>query len=564
MVQGHSREPITGSMAFIRTSSLLMRLLAAGMAVGSPVLSGRAEPTVVLDNATVIGQPNGTTIKYLGLPFAQPPVGDLRLRLPQPVLPYNGTINATAFGNQCIQQTFPSVTLPSDVPAAAGEYLANFFANPDVPTSEDCLNLNVIVPANATAESELPVALWIYGGGFQVGSNVVNPGENIVARSIELDYPIIYVAVNYRLSAFGFLGGKEVKEAAVANLGLHDQREAMRWVHKYIAAFGGDPSKVMIWGESAGSISVALHMLYNGGNADGLFRAGFMESGNAFPTGYVDNDYLQSTYDGIVDHTGCSNSSDTLQCLREVPASVLKAAMDKTPSPGSYQQVNSPWLPRADGVFVLEPPEQWLLSSPIADIPFVTGNDLDEGTVVSFGTLNVTTDEEFLDYLESYYYLNTPADEVAKILELYPSDPAAGSPYNTGDNDAYSPQYKRMSSWQGDFIAAPRRLFTQYLADKQPVYVYLSNFHQVDGIGAAHGTELFDIYGGGPLQDYLIRFAATLDPNGQDAATWPRYTNDSPQLLTFNDVEPTLNITLDTFRAEQMEYLTKLSLVDPV
>ena len=84
-----------------------------------------------------------------------------------------------------------------------------------------------------------------------------------------------------------------------------------------------------------------------------------------------------------------------------------------------------------------------------------------------------STDEEFLEYLETFYYQNTPADEVAKILELYSSDPAAGAPYNTGDADAYSPQYKRISSWQGDFIeVAPRRLFTHYLSDKQPVYVY--------------------------------------------------------------------------------------------
>ena len=133
------------------------------------------------------------------------------------------------------------------------------------------------------------------------------------------------------------------------------EREAFLWVQKYISAFGGDPSKVMMyvsplgipeiaahrtvdsWGESAGAISVALHMFYNGGNTDGLFRAAFMESGNAIPTGYVDNDYLQNTYDGIVSDTGCSTSSDTLQCLREVPASTLKAAMDKTPSLVSFQ-----------------------------------------------------------------------------------------------------------------------------------------------------------------------------------------------------------------------------------
>ncbi|TFK80530.1 alpha/beta-hydrolase [Polyporus arcularius HHB13444] len=204
------------------------------------------QPSVVLDQATVVGQRNGTVIKYLGLPFAQPPIGDLRLRLPKPISPYTGTINATAFGNQCIQQTSEAVSLPSTVPAAVGGYVASFLARADVPFSEDCLNLNVIVPAEAHPESKLPVAVWIYGGGFQIGSNAVNPGEVVVARSIEIGHPVIFVAMNYRLSAFGFLGGSEVKETGVGNLGLHDQREALRWIQKYISAFGGDPEKVMM------------------------------------------------------------------------------------------------------------------------------------------------------------------------------------------------------------------------------------------------------------------------------------------------------------------------------
>ncbi|RPD60515.1 carotenoid ester lipase [Lentinus tigrinus ALCF2SS1-7] len=524
-----------------------------------------ATPTVTLDNATVIGLPNGTVTKYLGLPFAQPPVGDLRLRLPKPVSPFNGTINATVFGDQCIQQTFPNLTLPEDLPAPARSYmsLAGFLALPDVPRAG--LNLNVIVPADANPESKLPVAVWIFGGGFQIGSNAVEPGEVIVARSIEIGHPMIYVAINYRLSAFGFLGGREVKEAGVANVALHDQREALRWIQKYISAFGGDPEKVMIWGESAGSVAVALQMQANGGDTEGLFRAAFMESGALIPTGTVDNPYEQSNYDQIVGETGCSNATDTLGCLRTVPADVLKAAMDKTPSFVSFQQLNTPYFPRADGVFIPEPAQQQLLNGQVATIPFVAGNDFDEGTVFSFATLNLTTDDEFLDYVHSNYYRNTSLECVAKILDLYPSDPATGSPYDTGDNFAYTPQYKRMAAFQGDFIEhAPRRLFVQHLADKQPVYTYLSNFHRVDGIGAPHGSELLDIFGGGPLGDYLIRFAETLDPNGDGAVEWPRYTNDTPLMLTFNDAQPSINLTQDKYRSEQIDYLVKLSLADPI
>ncbi len=129
-------------------------------AFGATTHAASTTPTVILDSATVIGQPNGTVVKYLGLPFAQPPcvsftlssylvivltvvrvrVGDLRLRLPVPISPFNGTFNATGFGNQCIQQTFPALALPSDLPAPARDYmsLAGFLALPDVPISEDC------------------------------------------------------------------------------------------------------------------------------------------------------------------------------------------------------------------------------------------------------------------------------------------------------------------------------------------------------------------------------------------------------------------------------------------
>ncbi|OJT02238.1 Lipase 1 [Trametes pubescens] len=515
-------------------------------------------PSVVLGNATVIGFTNGTITQFLGIPYAQPPVGDLRLRLPQPISPYEGVINATSFGNQCIQQDFVLPPFPADVPAPAQEYLEAFISIRDVPQSEDCLNLNVITPANATSESQLPVVVWIYGGGFQLGSNAVQPGDVIVARSLEIGHPVVYVAMNYRLSAFGFLGGKEVKEAGIGNLGLQDQREAFRWIQKYISAFGGDPSKVTIWGESAGAISVSLHMLTNGGDTQGLFRAGFMESGS--PGTYGDILETQGTYDQIVSDAGCGSADDTLQCLREVPADVLHAAMDKSPSFVDFVQVNTPWNIRSDGVFLTEPPQQLLLSGHVANIPIVVGNDEDEGSAFAFPSLNVTTDDQFFDYLSSNFYPAARPDELAPLLDLYPADPAAGSPFGTGDAFAYSPQYKRISAFQGDWVEqAPRRLFARQLAQTQPVYAFLNKGGKIDGIGAAHGTELANVYGGGDMADYLIRFASTLNPNGDGAFPWPAYTAESPQLLVFQDGAVPLAVGEDTYRAAQMEYLQELS-----
>ncbi|KAI0364152.1 carotenoid ester lipase precursor [Pilatotrama ljubarskyi] len=515
-----------------------------------------------MDNATVIGSSNGTAARFLGIPFAQPPVGNLRLRLPKPVSPYAGLVNATAFGNQCIQQDFALPPIPAEVPLPAQQYLEDFISIADVPQSEDCLNLNVITPSYATAESKLPVLVWIYGGGYQHGSNAAEPGDAIVKRSIKIGHPVVYVAMNYRLSAFGFLGGKEVKEAGVGNLGLHDQREALRWVQKYVSAFGGDPAKVTIWGQSAGAISVALQMMANGGDTEGLFRAGFLQSGAPGP--YGDILEVQGTYDQIVSDAGCASAEDTLECLRMVPTEVLKAAMDKSPSFVDYVQVNTPWNAHADGVFVTQPPQHLLLNGSVARIPVVVGNDEDEGSAFAFPSLNVTIDHEFFDYVSSNFFPSAPRADLAALLGLYPANPAKGSPFGTGDAFAYSPQYKRISAFQGDWIEqAPRRLFARELAKKQRVYAFLNKGGKIKGIGAAHGSELPNIYGGGDMTDYLIRFATTLDPNGDGAFHWPRYMNEDPQLLVFQDGDVPLTLTEDTYRSAAMDYLTKLSLAYP-
>ncbi|EEB91447.1 hypothetical protein MPER_10187, partial [Moniliophthora perniciosa FA553] len=212
------------------------------------------------------------------------------------------------------------------------------------------LTLNVITPAGVTPDSKLPVLVWIFGGGFESGPSAFYDGTKIVERSIDLGEPVIFVGMNYRLNGFGFLASQEVKDAGVGNLGLQDQRESLRWVQKYIGAFGGDPTKALAdsWGESAGAISVALQMLANGGDTEGLFHAAFMQSGAPIPVG--DITHGQTYYDSIVADTGCSGSSDTLQCLREVPYNNLKAAIDRIPGIFSYQSMNLAFLPRSDGV----------------------------------------------------------------------------------------------------------------------------------------------------------------------------------------------------------------------
>ncbi|KAF7304595.1 Carboxylic ester hydrolase [Mycena chlorophos] len=224
--------------------ALLAALLQARATLG--VVVDRSAPTVTLDDGTFVGTVGSTnTQSFLGIPFAQPPTGSLRYQLPVANSPYNSTYTVTTMPPGCPQQ---AVKLPvlTGLPEEAVDYVVNSIYGTIFPGQEDCLTLNVIKPATATASSKLPVVVWIFGGGFELGSPAMYDGTTIVERSISIGEPVIYVAMNYRLSAFGFLASSEVRAAGVGNLGLQDQRQALRWVQKYVGAFGGDPSKVTI------------------------------------------------------------------------------------------------------------------------------------------------------------------------------------------------------------------------------------------------------------------------------------------------------------------------------
>lgn len=144
---------------------------------------------------------------------------------------------------------------------------------------QDCLYLNLHRPQGTNSDSRLPVIIFIYGGSF-IGSDITQyRPEQLLKRSVELDQPIIYVHMNYRLGAYGFLSGADVLKSSRANLGLRDQAMAIEWVHDNIVNFGGDPSKVTIWGQSAGSMSVGLQLLKEGKtSSEGRFRSAIMES----------------------------------------------------------------------------------------------------------------------------------------------------------------------------------------------------------------------------------------------------------------------------------------------
>ncbi|KAJ8454773.1 hypothetical protein ONZ45_g19172 [Pleurotus djamor] len=519
--------------------------------------------SVTLDSATVTGATLGRVTSFLGIPYAKPPTGDRRFRLPEPVAPYTGTIRATSYGPACPQQV-PRLPLPSGLTSDVVDLLVNQVFKAVFPESEDCLSLNVIVPDSATPISKLPVVVWIFASKYQKSLfPKIYDGRLIVERSIQLGEPVIYVSMNHRLNGFGFLASREVKEAGVGNLGLQDQREALRWVKRYISNFGGDPTKVTIWGDSAGAIASALHMVANNGNNEGLFRGAFMQSGSPIPVG--DITHGQPYYDAIVRDAGCSGSRDTLACLRTVPYSTLKSAIANTPSLFSYQVA---WLPRTDGVFLTNNPQKLVQQGKVANVPFVTGDCDDEGTLFSLANFNITTTNQLKTYLKAIWLPGATSSELDTLLSHYPLNPMQGSPYATGPLNILSPQFKRLASFQGDAVfQAPRRFFLDQRSGHQNTWAFLSKrFKATPFLGSFHASDIPNVYLGGELGDYLINFVNNLDPNGEGKGIhWPKYTTQSRSLVTFNDdIFFPVTLTQDTFRWDAINYLTWLTLANPI
>src|SRR5882757_3280469 len=220
---------------------------------------------------------NGKVRAFQGIPYAAPPVAGLRWKAPQPVATWKGTLDATTYGHHCAQNhVFEDMVFQdSATPADAG--------------SEDCLYLNVYVPARKTAMPKLPVMLWIHGGGYSGGasSEPRHNGDFLPLKGIVL------VTINYRLGVFGFLALSELAAEPggfTGNYGLMDMVAALNWVKKNIAAFGGDPSNVTIFGESAGSFAVSTLMAAP--SAQSLFAKAIGESGGALTTGALEMETL--------------------------------------------------------------------------------------------------------------------------------------------------------------------------------------------------------------------------------------------------------------------------------
>ena len=338
--------------------------------------------------------------EFRGIRFAKPPVGVLRWQAPQPYVPRNNTghiVNATQFSPPCVQG-FPQWTISGPV-----QYVG----------SEDCLLLDIYVPANATRDSKLPVALSIPGGGYVMGYAGQSSPYALMHHS---ENSFIFINIQYRLGAYGFLGSTKYRhEGGAANVGLLDQRLAIEWVNEHIQAFGGDPSKITILGGSAGGGSVTSHLIWKGGVAKPPFRSAMAD----FPwwQQYLTDDQLTAQYFNLLDSADCS----TLACLQALPEDVLKEATQTTYisayAAGSYGYGNFYYGPYVDGEIILGLPSREFREGRFAKVPTWTTREGYEGFTFSNQSLT-SIDEEVADLVIQFPYSSDKFIE--NLFMLYP------------------------------------------------------------------------------------------------------------------------------------------------
>lgn len=593
-----------------------------------PIEERAPAPTVTIayPAAKIIGGAGDTVETFAGIPFAKPPVGPLRLKPPQPITSPLGTIKATTQAASCPQFYF-SDTINDAVPTAALGLLLNTPGFQKVLNAgEDCLYLNIQRPAGTTASSKLPVLFWIFGGGFQFGGTERYDGSSWVAESVAQGKPIIFVAVAYRVGGFGFLPGAEVLADGSANLGLLDQRLGLQWyvhfsyavfsllssywiwevslacnvVHSIplpscvghfwplhiftpllnyyhrvadnIAAFGGDPSKVTIWGESAGAISVFDQMvLYGGDNtykSKPLFRGAIMNSGSVIPADPVDCPKGQIIYDTVVASAGCSTANDSLACLRGVPYQTLLNATNSVPALLSYSSVALSYLPRPDGKVLTQSPDLLLSSGAWAKVPFIIGDQEDEGTIFALFQSNISTTAQIATYLSDFFFHNAPASVISGLLDTYPNNLISGSPFRTLILNNWYPQFKRLAAILGDLtFTLTRRVFLQIaheVAPDVPSWSYLSSYdYGTPILGTFHGSDILQVffgirpdYAARASKAYYLSFVNTLDPNNgtEGFDEWPRWGEGRQLLNLYADFGGWVD---DVFRGGSFEFLRK-------
>jgi para-nitrobenzyl esterase len=469
---------------------------------------------------------------FKGIPYAAPPVGDLRWKPPAPAPRWDGVRDATEFGAQCMQGAiFGDITFPRAA-------------------SEDCLNLNVWTPATTAAE-RLGVMVWIHGGGFQAGAGPEprHDGEALARKGV------VVVTLNYRLGVFGFLAHPELASEsgrnAAGNYGLLDQVAALQWVRDNIAAFGGDPGNVTIFGESAGSFAVSALMASP--LATGLFHKAIGESGAYFAAGAsaLTLQSLAETEERGVKFAS-SIGAESLAALRARPATeILQAAL-------KFQ----PWFtPNLDGYCLPVDVYAIYASGKQAHVPLLAGWNADEvrsgvvlakqkATAQSFAILKAYPASNDAEALESAAALASDmfiGHATWKWIEMHAQ--TGGAPVYRYSFDRKIPVPPDMKV--NGMAATARDVGARHAGEIQYVFGTLDSVPNVT-------WEQSDRKLSDAMVTYWANFARTGDPNGGGLPAWPKYDLESSRVLhldeTIHDAPDPLRAryeTLDTYVQKQ-------------
>lgn len=376
----------------------LLFFLAGGLSFGQCAVlaatdtatSVLAAPNVTLDYAQYEGSNYAVGVDaFLGMRFAAPPVGDLRFRAPEDPPVEADSQEAKEFGAICVG-TDQSVSSSRN---------------------EDCLFVNIFKPANATAESKLPVWVYIQGGGYATNSNNNYNGSEVVQKS---DYGLIFVNFNYRVGLFGFLASEDVRENGDLNVGLLDQRKLLHWVQKYIQQFGGDPDHVIIHGTSAGAGSISYHLTAYGGRDDNLFVGAIAQS-PFWPTA-PEPEEMEFQYQQLVNETGCLSSNDSLACLRSLNTSAFVPFDVEGTFPGASAVARWYWLPVKDGDLIRDDKWNMFDRGEFVKVPLLVATDNNEG---SGFVPNASTSSNVTTFFKNNYP-NLNDTQLQAIIDAYP------------------------------------------------------------------------------------------------------------------------------------------------
>jgi para-nitrobenzyl esterase len=457
---------------------------------------------------------DGVTV-YKGIPFAAPPLGDLRWRAPQPHAPWKEVLKADKFAPACMQT-------PVVMPALGLEALT---------VNEDCLYLNVWTPAK-TPKDNIPVMVWIYGGGFAIGGTSLGQydGMSLAKKGVVL------VSVAYRLGELGFLASPELSKEQgghSGNYGLLDQIAGLQWVKKNIAAFGGDPHRVTIFGESAGGISVS--MLCASPLAKGLFTGAISESGGNFAP------ERQGNEGGTNMISLAAAEKNGVAFLSKIGATSIADGRKKTADEvlkGSPPGLGGGAWPIFDGYVLLGDQYNLYKAKRYNDTPVLIGTNADEGALF----VATSTADAYQKQIHAGY-----GEYADKILAAYP-----------GDTDAHALRSARDMS-RDTLFGWPTWTWArlQSKTGKGAVYVYYFSHRpqypdtpQFKDWGAAHGSEISYVFGNftkampasaedqqvsDVVSTYWTNFAKTGNPNGANLPHWPAFTDANQQAMDLND-----------------------------